>query len=495
MRKFAPLALAALVAGCSTPPDAAAPGLPALTTAEHCQAVTGPLIGGTEARGKWVAAANGLPAYCEVTGTLSPASGSTIGVVYRLPENWNGKLYGIGGGGWIGNIGLQAATEGLEAGYATMQTDAGHPVGNVWDAGWAANPEALKDFGYRALHETAVAGKKLARAHYGRPHSKAYYFGCSTGGRMGLMEAQRYPGDYDVVSAGAPVHTLQVQTSAVFRNQAFALNGGGFTPADLQLAQDAAVAACDADDGLKDGIINDPASCQWKPASLQCTGAKTATCLSAGQVTALTKVYDGAKANGAWTLLPLRRGGEAGWSAFVGTNGSGSDASYSALTVLFPLALGRPIDLATFSPADATALRRTTFVDIYEAEDANLQPFFARGGKLLLWHGESDPGPSPVATAEYAQAVSARSPGAAKGMRYFALPGVGHCAGGNGADVLPLLATVEAWDATGKAPEVLVGIKRGNPLVRPHCAWPKVARYKGSGEANDPASWQCVARS
>lgn len=497
MRLLATVALAALAAAC-TPQTEQGPGaasFPALAGADRCAAVTPAMLGAASATGKWVEEANGLPGFCEVTATLSPASGSNIGVVYRLPASWNGKVLGLGGGGWAGNVTLQAASEGLRKGYATLQTDAGHSGTTVWDTSWASNPEALKDFSYRAIHEMTAAGKKLVAAYYAQPHRRAYFQGCSTGGRMALMEAQRFPDDYHAISAGAPVYTLQVQTSAILRNQAFAKDNGGFSPADLQLAQSAALEACDAQDGLKDGLINDPRQCRWDPAEIQCTGAKTDGCLAPAQVAALRAVYQGSRApDGEWAMHPLSRGGEAGWSAFVGTNGSGSDMSYSALNTLFPIALGGPVDLAKFSMADVQTLRATSFAQMYEAKDPNLQPFFERGGKLLLWHGENDPGPSPVATTDYAQALLSRIPAARQSMRYFLYPGVGHCAGGPGADQVGVLDALAEWDETGRAPEVLVGTKANGSLTRPHCAWPNVARYRGSGDANDPASWQCVPR-
>src|SRR5690606_2636538 len=166
----------------------------------------------------------------------------------------------------------------------------------------------------------------------------------------------------------------------------------------------------------------------------QCSGAKTDSCLAPAQVAALRAVYQGAAApDGEWVMHPMSRGGEAGWSMFVGTNGSGSDMSYGALNALFGLVMNRPVDLATFSLSDAQALRNTSFAEMYEAADPDLSPFFSRGGKLILWHGENDPGPSPVGTTDYARTVLAEAPGAHQSMRYFLYPGVGHCAGGPGA--------------------------------------------------------------
>jgi feruloyl esterase len=192
----------------------------------------------------------------------------------------------------------------------------------------------------------------------------------------------------------------------------------------------------------------------------------------------------------------MSRGGEAGWAAFVGTAGDGRDATNGGgLGGLLPLIFGsRPVTLAGLTLEDVQQVRRSEFAQMYEAKDPYLAPFFRSGGKLLLWHGESDPGPSPVATNDYFRAVLARAPAARSQARYFLYPGVGHCAGGPGADQVRLLDALEAWDETGQAPDVLIGTKANGSLTRPHCAWPNVARYKGTGDANDQASWQCVPR-
>jgi feruloyl esterase len=485
------------LAGCTkvSDSDAAAPAT-LLAGAAECAAVTPAMLGATSASGKWVPTdpAAGLPGFCEVTATLAPVAGSTIGVIYRLPASWNGKLLGSGGGGWIGNTGLQAAAEGLRKGYATAQTDAGHPIGDVWDNSWTANPVAAADFSYRGIHEMTVAGKKLVAAYYGAPHRLAYYQGCSTGGRMGLMEAQRYPDDYDAMSVGAPVYTLQVQTSAVLRNNLFHQDGAGFTAEDLSLANKSALAACDADDGLKDGLINNPRQCSWDPKTIECSGAKNATCLAPAQVTALRAAYDGVKdPDGEWAMLPMSRGGELGWGAFIATDGSGVDPSGGGgLRGLLPLIFGETQpDLATFTLANVQTVRGSPFAQMYEAKNPDLAKFFGNGGKLLVWHGESDQGPSPVGTEDYVRAVQAKSPAAADSLRYFALPGVGHCRGGNGADQTELLDALDRWAETGTAPETLLGTRADGTVSRPLCAWPKVAHYKGKGNPNQPANWEC----
>jgi len=497
MRFLAAISLAALAASCTTAPDAPRK---AMAGPQGCAALTAADLGADSASSQWVGAANGLPAYCEVTATLAPAAGSNIGVVYRMPESWNGKVLGLGGGGWAGNVTLMAASEGLQKGYATMQTNGGNAGTDVWNNSWVAErPESAIDFSHRAIHLMTVHGKQAATNYYSRQPSQSVYNGCSTGGRMGLMEAQRYPADYDAIIAGAPVYTLQTQTSAVFRNQAFAAGGGAgaFTAEDLQLVQGAVLARCDAADELADGIVNDPASCNWQPSALQCTGTKTATCLAAPQVAALQSVYDGRRASdGSYMMLPMRRGGEAGWAMFVGTTGTGEDPTRGGgLGGIYPIANpGRTWNMLGMSEADYLAVRRSPFAALYEAKDPDLSAFFARGGKLILWHGESDPGPSPVATLDYVNAVTAANPSAADQMRYYTLPGVGHCRGGPGADGVDYLAAMESWTSTGTAPTQLVGRNAQSGITRPHCAWPQVARYSGSGDANDPARWSCVAR-
>ncbi|WP_126172268.1 tannase/feruloyl esterase family alpha/beta hydrolase [Altericroceibacterium xinjiangense] len=502
IHKKAALAVAALpllATACSMQGTQPA-SIAALGEMDRCSAVSGTLFGAREAQGRWVAAdANAaLPAYCEVTGTLSPAAGSNIGVVYRLPANWNGKLLGIGGGGWAGNVTLMGAAEGLKKGYATLQTDAGHSGTSVWDLSWTSNPEAVTDFQYRAIHEMTVAGKQLARAYYGRPQDRSYFQGCSTGGRMALMEAQRFPGDYEAIISAAPVYSLQVQTSAVLRNNTFAQPGAGFSKAQLQLVNDAVLKACDAQDGVTDDVIPNPRTCNWKPAELQCRPGQSGQCLSSAQVNALETLYRGIRTpDGEWAMFPLSMGGELGWPLFIGTEGTGQDATGGGgLTSLTPLILGQPtFDFSRLNPdTDVPRIRSSEFARAYEAVSPDLSAFFGRGGKLILWHGENDPGPSPVGTIDYANKV-ARAVGtrADQSLRTFMLPGVEHCRGGPGADMVDTIDAVDRWIETGQAPDVLIATKADSAMKRLVCRYPQVARYRGSGDQNDPQNWTCVA--
>ena len=438
----------------------------------------------------------GLPAYCEVTASDSPVAGSKIGLVYRLPEDWNGKMLGLGGGGWAGNVTLQGAQAGLKAGYATAQTNGGHESTSPWETGWAAKPEAITDFAYRAIHEMTGVGKQVVARYYGKPQSKAYYQGCSTGGRQGLMEVQRFPADYDGVITGAPVYNLLVQTSAVVRNNTFSAAGGGFTQDQLNRVNQAVLASCDAQDGLKDGLLADPRACKWDPQEIQCKdGAAGGDCLSKTQVEALRTAYRGVRTmDGRIAAWPLAKGGETGWSRFLSVSGPGTDATNGGgLGGLRGPILGDPnFDLGKFDPSsDLAKVRGGAFARAYEASDPVITAFTGKGGKLLMWHGWNDPGPSPIGTIAYYEQVAGVLPQGQSDVRLFLAPGVEHCGGGPGPDQFDLLGALDRWVQTGQPPATLLASKAGSKLSRPLCAYPAVARYKGGGDADDPASYEC----
>ena len=457
-----------------------------------CTALNGKALSGAPVSAKYVAEQR----FCEVSATLSPVAGSHIGVVYRLPHQWNGKLLGLGGGGWAGNVRLAAAAPGLARGYATAQTDGGHPGTGVWDTAWTSEPQAVTDFAWRAIHEMTVAGKELVRLRYGRTQAKAYYQGCSTGGRQGLMEAQRFPDDYDGIIAGAPVYTLQVQSSAILRNRLFG-GGNGFTVATLKLVNDAVLKACDKADGAADGILADPRRCAWDPATLACAKGATATasCLTAGQVATLRKAYAGERApDGSWAALPLQRGGEMGWSRFIDAAGTGVDTTRGGgMMGLKDLLFGtRAIDMTALTAADVPSARASAFAKSYEAADPDLRRFMAHRGKLILWHGWSDPGPSPINTIAYYDQVRGKdAKSSAANVRLFLNPGVEHCGGGPGADQPDTLTALEAWIEQGKAPAIVLATRADKSLSRPLCPYPSRPRYDGNGDLALAASFRC----
>jgi feruloyl esterase len=438
-----------------------------------------------------------LPAFCEVVGVISPAPGSGIGVVYRLPQNWNGKFLGLGGGGWAGNIKLDIAEPGLTRGYATAQTDGGHPGTGVRDTSWA-NDITITDFAFRAVHQMTVIGKSVVAKYYGRDHSRAYFHGCSTGGRQGLMEVQRYPRDYDGVIAGAPVYSLVTQTSAIVRNQAFAREGAQLTTEQLEALNAASLQACDTKDGLKDGIVTDPRLCDFDPGVLACKENSKGLCLRPPQLAAVRRMYAGVKTSAGETVAPpLTRGGEADWARFIAATSPPTPTSAVGIDGLRGAIFGNPdFELDAFDPdRDFRTVRDSGFARQYEAADPDISAFVERGGKLLLWHGWDDAGPSPFMTIDYfermRQVTGPKVKSVDDGARLFIAPGVYHCRNGPGADQFDLLGTIDAWVEQDAAPESMLATRTDGSLSRPLCRYPALPRYKGRGKPAEAASFVC----
>lgn len=464
--------------------------------AAGCAALKAPgLAATTVAEARFIAAdaAKNIPAYCEVTATISPTPRSRITAVYRLPENWNGRMLGLGGGGWAGNILPATAAHALPRGYATAQTDGGHPSANGADVSWVkGNPDAVTDFSHRAVHLMTTTGKAVVTRYYGKAAERNYFQGCSTGGRMALMEAQRYPEDYDAIIAGAPVYTLLTQTSPIVRDRIFKAPGAAIPAPLMAKVNQRVLAACDAKDGVSDGVVTDPRSCDWDPAAMQCpAGASGEDCLSTAQVQALRKAYTTTRGSGGRIAnYALTRGGELTWNTFVPTTPGPRNPMNGSLNELTPLILGTR-DGNTFDPArDQAAVHATPFAKEYEAANPDLRPFLARGGKLLMWHGFDDGGPSPFATIDYYEAVK-RTSGADSAVRLFIAPGVGHCRGGPGADDYDPLTALETWDQKGVAPVRIPARNVSSGNERPLCPWPALPAYLGSGDPKSAASYAC----
>ncbi len=464
-------------------------------------------------------AAGKLPAYCEVTGTISPVPGSHIGVVYRLPEHWNGKMVGLGGGGFAGNITLNRFDAGsyinsaagkLREGYAVAQTDAGHPSANAGDTSWILkakgefNQPQIIDFGYRAVHEMTTVGKQVIANYYGRAEDKAYFIGCSTGGRMGLEEVTRYPADYDGVVAGAPVSNYQVYTNATLRTQFFHKEKGSNLTADqVRAVHEAVLKACDANDGLKDDIITDPRTCKWDPAELECGTTAAKTCLTAQQVATVRNDYAGVTlADGTVAADPFMRGGELNWlSRSIGNARMpmGSDALIGAGVLSYILFEDPHYDLMSFDPkTDISKIENSEGAKILLMTNPDISPFLKHGGKLLLWQGFNDPGPSPLETIKYYEAVThAMAPefggmtSIAKDVRMFLAPGVYHCGDGPGPTEFNMAGAIDNWVESGTPPSTIIVSKEGAPIKRPLCPYPALPYYNGHGDANDPANFTC----
>jgi len=479
-----------------------------LSAQDACSALKGASLNGATILSSTIVAANastGTPAFCEVKTTIAPVEGSHIGAVYRLPANWNGKVLGIGGGGAAGNVTLQGATPGLARGYAVMQNDLGHASTGATDWAFAVkapgqpNTEAIIDFGHRATHVATTVGKEIATRFYQRAPQHSYWQGCSTGGRQGLAEVQRYPGDYDGVIAGAPVYTPLVYSNAMLRVQAFhARPESNLLPAHVPLIQKAVLAACDMKDGVADGILTDPRSCTWDPGVLACKGAASADCLTPAQVDTVRRVYSGVKTrNGKYAAMPLMRGGESDWvTRMIGTPQAprGVNAVLGAPFLSY-LVKGDPsYDFMTFDPERDMATLESGLAAHVHQQNPNIAAFVGGGGKLLLWHGFNDPGPSPLSTIEYFEAVRAKVPASKDAVRLFLAPGVLHCGGGAGPDRFDALTAMENWVEKGTAPAAMLATKANSPISRPLCPYPQLPKYKRAGDTNDAANFACSAR-
>ena len=440
-----------------------------------------------------------LPAFCRVVATLTPSADSNIEMELWLPvENWNGKFLAVGNGGWAGTIVRDAIATGLRRGYAAASNDTGHQ-----DAGaaFAMSPDKVIDFGYRSMHEMTVRSKAMVEAFYSRGPQLSYYNGCSTGGRQGLMEAQRYPEDFDAIIAGAPVNNqVHLNVSQTALQVEMLKNPARIVPANkVTLFANAVMAACDASDGVKDSIINNPLQCKFDPATLLCKGADAADCLTAPQVESAKQLYSPVKSKSGSAVYPGRMPGvEAGWAARIPTPGAPMNPLWGDM----PRYVGHRDanwDVMSFDlDRDlALALKNASFI---ESSDPNLAKFKARGGKLLLWHGWADPGPSPQNTINYYAEVTKTLGGGKQEdwMRLFLLPGVAHCGGGVGPDQADFMTALEQWREQGTAPTQILASRnpgRANltPMTRPLCPYPQVAKYSGTGSTDDAKSFVCAA--
>jgi feruloyl esterase len=436
-----------------------------------------------------------LPAHCRIAAVLTPTPDSHIEMEIWLPaENWNGKFLAVGNGGWAGTISFPAMASALTEGYATASNDTGHQGGSAQFA--LGHPEKVIDFGYRAMHEMAMKSKAFVSAYYDRGPRLSYYNGCSTGGRQGMMEAQRYPDDFDGIIAGAPVYNqVHLNESQVSLQVDLLREVSRVVPQNkVAVFARAVIGACDMLDGVKDGIVNDPSMCTFDPATLLCRAGDAADCLTAAQVASAKTAYSAVKTKSGELVYPGHAPGfEAGWR--MPTPG----APLNPLFADMPRYIGHQDaqwDVMSFDlDTDlALALKNASFI---EANDPNLARFKARGGKLLLYHGWADPGPAPANTIRYYSEVI-RTLGSKQDdwMRLFLLPGVGHCGGGPGPDQADFVGALERWRESGAAPDQIRASHVTNnrvDMTRPLCPYPQVAHYKGEGSTNDAANFVCRA--
>jgi feruloyl esterase len=447
-----------------------------------------------------------LPPFCRVAGVIEPTTESHILFEVWLPlQKWNGRFAGVGNGGWAGSISFGALVDQLRRGYAAASTNTGHEGAPGVDAARFAfeHPEQLIDFAYRAHHETTLKAKALVRAFYGKPHEHAYWVGCSSGGYEGLMEAQRFPADYDGIVAGAPANNWTRLMAGDFDGTLAVLkdSASNLPPSALGALHRAGLAACDTADGVADGVLEDPRRCAFDPAALQCApNQKPEACLTQAQIEAARRVYRGLKdpTTGAQLYPGLAVGSEPFWPHRDPANPFPIPiAHYKWLVFADPNWDWRTFDFA--DPADYQAFLKaeSKFAPILNATDPNLREFRQRGGKLLQYHGWIDQLISAQNSIDYYESVMSffgRDVDVQSFYRLFMAPGMTHCSGGPGPNSFDMQAAMEEWVERGIAPEQIVATHSTNGVVdrlRPLCAYPKVAAYKGKGDTNDAVNFIC----
>jgi feruloyl esterase len=465
-----------------------------ITIAESVSAGTfTPPQGGGGQRGGQPAALN-VPAFCRVAAMLRPTSDSEIEMEVWMPENWNGKFQFVGGGGWAGVISYPAMATALQEGYATASTDTGHKGGNANFA--IGHPEKVVDFAYRAVHESTVKAKAVMTAFYDRGPRISYWNGCSTGGRQGLMAAQRYPEDFDAIIAGAPanyqthLHTWDLSVSVpVLRDPPAAVPA-----AKLAVLNKAVVEACDAKDGVKDSLLNEPRTCRFDPATLLCKAGDADTCLTAPQLESVRRMYSAARTKAGEIVFPGKEpGSETTWNVISGGQNP-PGVSLGSFQVAYD---NLNWDWRSFDLDRDLKIVDEKVGTIINAINPDLSAFKARGGKLILYHGWNDTAISPGNTINYYNSVLAKMGQRQDSwIRLFMVPGMGHCQGGVGPSQVNWMAALERWRESGTAPDQLSAYRVANnrvDMARPLCPYPQIAQYKGTGSTNDAANFVCKA--
>ena len=501
-------ALEAINAGPYTPPAPArgggAPPAAAGAPAAGRGAGRGAAPGGGAAGGPGVpAAAAGrgaaaapimLPAYCRATLTLKPSTDSDIKMEIWMPaaEAWNGKFQMMGNGGWAGSIqGLNNFPGALREGYAVSGTDTGHQ-GGQGEFG-LGHPEKFVDFAYRAVHETVLKSKQLITAYYGKGPKLSYWNGCSTGGRQGLMEASKYPEDFDAVIAGAPAN-YQTHLHAWDMNVAVPTlkDEARFLTVEKETALNKAVlAACDAMDGVKDGILNDPRKCKFDPAALLCKNGDKDDCLTQPQVESAKLMYSPAKKKNGELIFPGKEpGSENQWTV---VRKAAAPPALSSGTFQYATYQDANYDWKNFDLDKDTEAADEKFGYVNASPD--LSAFKNRGGKLLMYHGWNDVAISPENSINQYEAIVKKTGGKSSDwIKLYMIPGMQHCQGGPGTDQFNKMAIMERWRESNSAPDVVIATHvtgTNVEMTRPLCPYPQVATYKGVGSPNDAGNFSC----
>jgi feruloyl esterase len=486
-------ACAAVLAAASTAAAATCEGLVSLSlpqaTITSAQAVApGAFVApsGREVRG----GANlfkELPSFCRVAATLTPTSDSDIKVEVWLPTSgWNGKLEAVGNGGWAGVIEYGALATAVRRGYAAASTDTGHVGGS--GAFVLGHPEKFVDFAYRSEHEMTVKAKAIVNAFYGSGPKFSYWNGCSTGGRQGLAEVQRYPDDFDGVIAGAQANPrTHLNAWHLTIAKAALSDPAAFIPPDkYRLIHKAVLDQCDALDGLKDGLLDDPTACRFDPSRLDF--------LTPRQIETVRAVLSPAKTKAGVEIFPgYVPGAELGWGGVI----AGPEATpLSSDHYRYVVFKDPKWDWRTFDLDRDVAIADKVDAGTINAIDPRIDPFVRRGGKLLMYHGWSDQLVGPLTSVNYYDSV-VKALGAAKArdaVALFMVPGMGHCGGGEGPNTFDMLGALEQWVEHGKAPRRVTASHASSGAVdrtRPLCPYPQRATYTGSGSIDDAANFVC----
>jgi len=474
-----------------------------------------------------------LPDFCRVEGMIKPAADSNIEFEVWIPSSgWNGKLRAVGNWGFAGFMDFHAMAAALRGGYATSATDAGHrgDIVNNWDASWALeSPDKVLDFGYRGVHEMTEKAKAVIRAFYGQAPQWSFFEGCSNGGREALMEAQRFPEDYQGILAGAPgISGTRLLAAGVYNIQVPVLtHPASYIPASKIPAISAAVlTACDALDGVTDGILNDPRQCRFDPSVVRCRGAESDACLNSAQVAQLRRIYAGLRNVKGEQLfpgyMPGGEEGEGGWkNELAGSSPGQGEISVFGLNYFRYMVFGNPAwDYRTVSAERALQIADERTAQTANAADPDLRRFKAGGGKLILYHGWSDPLIPPLSTINYYDSVVAKlgMQETERFARLYMAPGMQHCVGGPGPTsfgqfnpLLPQISTdadphnnifnaLEQWVEKDAPPGPIIARKyvndldpaQGTKMTRPLCPYPQIAKYNGTGDTNDAANFVCA---
>jgi hypothetical protein len=456
-----------------------------------------------------VPAQDGSAAYCRVQGLIQPE----VRFEVSLPAAWNGRLYMFGNGGFAGES-LAAGgrvtrrNTAVTKGFAVAQTNTGHDAAREPLAAFASNPQKLVDYAYRAVHVTALAAKTIARAYYGAAPTRAYFDGCSTGGRQGLIAAQRFPDDFDGIVVGAPVLDF-VGTMTHYAVIHRALSAAPLSGEKVRLVAEATYKKCDAADGLADGLITDPRRCAFDPAAdlPRCaTAAEGSTCVSDADVASLRAIFGGVVSKGQRVFPGFPVGSEAlaatpagprsGWDPWLVRTGQPSISQTFMETFFKHMATpGTEIDWRSFD-VERDLPKLESITALLNATDPDLSAFRARNGRILMYYGWADPALNPMMGVEYYERVrAAMGPQTPEFFRVFMMPGVFHCNGGVGPDRVDTISPLVAWVERGVAPDRLTAAQQVGEKVsrtRPLCVYPQVARYRGQGSVDAADSFVCA---